>query len=238
MKERETTMFKRLKFEHHVYLSVRDNCDVELIADAEGLINVNVYAGIFHHLEEKLGIDESIWISKELKMIGLETWQDEYHPEGFVVCDGFDWKLEYEESDSERIIIKEGSNAYPWCFYKLIQILIDIDPELGRILGDYEETLECFYDKMQGQEYDLDKEKIVEYLESHIGERICSRELIIKTGSYRGEDQGDVDYFKLHKQVLFIAEDNDFDLDMSSHYGKYEGLPYNLDFEIKKWRMI
>ena len=42
------------------------------------------------------------------------------------------------------------------------------------------------------------------------------------------------DMFKAHYELMEEAEKQGIDLDMSSHDGKFEGLPYNLDFVVKK----
>ena len=224
-------MFKKLRFEYSTYLDHKKNCAVEMtMLDGNTVIvTSDVY---MHHYEEKLNNEDSYDIIRQIDEIALETWQDEYHPEGYLVMDGYSWEVELEETDPYRKTVKRGNNAYPWCFYKLLGLLIDYtDVEVGMILGPHVRQMECFYDPMEGKPYDLDEGKIVGYLKDHIGKRISSCRLINDAGAYIGEEI-EPDYFELHRQLFIIADANGFLLDMSDHDGKCEGLPYNLDFRI------
>ena len=226
-------MFKKLSFDYNVYLLIDDNFSVEIEADDHWQITVrSEMLDHLYSLEQKLDIGRSREIIHKIEDLCLDTWQDEYNPEGFIVCDGYTWELEYEDSEKDEVIKKRGNNAFPWCFYKLIGLLIDLDPELDRIIGKYAEPMECFYNIMEGRDFDLDERKIVEYLKDHIGEKITSYQLVKATDSYLSDDLEDADLFDLHRQIRIIAEENDFYLDMSEHDNKCEGLPYNLDFVI------
>lgn len=225
-------MFCRLTFEYSEYMDMNKNCSVEIVNN-DGCLSVKGDIGLEHHIDIKLNPSESKGFIQGIEGLGLNTWQDEYHPEGFYVLDGYTWHLSYEGKDPDECFEKTGSNAYPWCFYQLLEILLDIDEAYESVLGRYGEPIECYYDKTEGRGYDINEDIIVDYLKDHIGDSISSFLLIRETGSYSG-DLDKADLFDLNRQVFIIAENNGFYLDMRHHDGKVEGLPYNLDFIIMK----
>lgn len=82
----------------------------------------------------------------------------------------------------------------------------------------------------------LNEERIAAYLTEHIGESLTAYLLIRKSGAYDGDlEKLEVhDYFELNEEVQAIAKANGFRLDMRHHQNHEEGLPWNLDFIIKK----
>jgi len=51
---------------------------------------------------------------------------------------------------------------------------------------------------------------------------------------YNINDLDETDLFEIHDAVLKLAVKKQIILDMSAHDGKIEGLPYNLEYMIKK----
>lgn len=82
-------------------------------------------------------------LKEGINKLSLSTWQKEYHPEGFMVNDGFNWEINLKEK--KDILTIQGDNAYPWCFYKLIDLLISVYPELEKYLKSYSKKVECYY---------------------------------------------------------------------------------------------
>ena len=81
----------------------------------------------------------------------------------------------------------------------------------------------------------LNKEKIVRYLKEHVAENISSYQLIKKAGAYDGDLSRltVIQLFELNDEVHDIARQNGFILEMDHHDG-IQGLPFNLDFVIRK----
>lgn len=88
----------------------------------------------------------------------------------------------------------------------------------------------------------LDENKIVEYLNDHVGEFITSYELVKVTKASDGKldeiEKSDFGLFEMNDKVTEIAKRNGFTLSMAHHKkdsgGLAWGLPWNIDFKIKK----
>lgn len=59
--------------------------------------------------------------------------------------DGYSWSVTQERSKPKEIIEKHGDNAYPWCFYQLIRIIIDAVPETKDSLWKHAKAVKRFY---------------------------------------------------------------------------------------------
>ena len=57
---------------------------------------------------------------------------------------------------------------------------------------------------------------------------------LLKGKGYNINDLDETDLLEIHEAVLKLAVKKQIILDMSAHDGKFEGLPYNLDYMIKK----
>ena len=57
---------------------------------------------------------------------------------------------------------------------------------------------------------------------------------LLQVAGYRLEDFEFMDLFDIHFALFEAAEKAGMTLDMSSHENKVEGLPFNLDFILKK----
>ena len=84
----------------------------------------------------------------------------------------------------------------------------------------------------------LREEKIIAYLKEHVGESVSSLQLVMYAAAYEGDlDQLERDdLFILDDEVHRIAAENGFYLDMRHHVNKFEGLPFHLDFIIRRKR--
>ena len=110
------------------------NVHVEIVNNG-GILSVN---GVRHTPEKSKELRERI------ENLGLSTWQKEYSPEGFLVLDGYSWEAEYQE-EGRGSFVTRGTNAFPWCFYQLISIIIDAAPESETSLKKYSRKIKCFY---------------------------------------------------------------------------------------------
>ena len=97
-------------------------------------------------------------------------------------------------------------------------------PEDGRLY----KTLERI-----GKYMKIDEKKIVEYLKNHLGESISPVQIVQKTGAC-DEELDFTNLFEITDEVFRIGRKNGFWLYMAHHRGKAEGVPWNLDFIIKK----
>ena len=88
----------------------------------------------------------------------------------------------------------------------------------------------------------LDENKIVNYLNDHVGELITSYELVKITEAFEGKmdeiEKSDFGLFEMNDKVAEIAKRNGFTLS-TAHHKKDPGglawaLPWNIDFKIKK----
>lgn len=150
-------MFKSLKFSHHVFMNP-DNCiDIKLTMNS-GIIVVEIgneyLAGKnlkkFTDYRRELSLEDSKKVIEMFEDCSLETWYENYSPEGDMILDGFSWNLEYQDTQeilgtSKKAIEISGSNAYPWCFYKLIRVLILACPESKEILEEYAKEKKAVY---------------------------------------------------------------------------------------------
>ena len=142
-------MLKSLKFGHHVFMDP-DNCiDIKLTMnnhiitvelEDEYLAGKNLKK--FANYKRVLSPEDSKTVREMIEDCSLETWYENYSPEGDMILDGFSWNLEYQDTQeilgtSKKRIEIGGSNAYPWCFYKLIRALILAYPESKEILEGY-----------------------------------------------------------------------------------------------------
>ncbi len=127
-------MFKKLTFEYNVFMNPLQNQPVEITSD-NWILSVN---------GEKLSPEKSRETRDRIEELGLETWQDNYWPEGFYVMDGYSWSVILERSKPKEIIEKQGDNAYPWCFYQPIRIVIDVAPETKKELNRFAKEVKCF----------------------------------------------------------------------------------------------
>lgn len=80
----------------------------------------------------------------------------------------------------------------------------------------------------------LDVEKIIDYLENHIGENTTSYLLVTKTSAYEGDNFENENKFEMEKQICDIAERNGFYLNKEHHGDADIGLPWNIDFVIER----
>lgn len=139
-------MLRIFSFQLHWHLSSLKYCEVDITTGTT--IHVKSIAGLDLY-EADLSPDAILHFMDGLNKIALETWQRTYSPEGFAVADGFMWNIEYEKTfirtkETETIKIT-GSNAYPWCFYQLIQLIMDVAPNTKPILKEFANPVECFY---------------------------------------------------------------------------------------------
>ncbi len=58
--------------------------------------------------------------------------------------------------------------------------------------------------------------------------------LLLKDAGYDAESFDDGDLMDIHSELFNEAAESGLSLDMSAHDGKFEGLPYNLDYIVKK----
>ena len=140
-------MLKRLSFQLHWYLDYLKFCEVEITV-VNKTVHIKSVAGL-DLFEADLRLEEVLDLIDRIDGIALETWQHNYLPEGFAVADGFMWSVEYEKTfirrkETETIKIN-GSNAYPWCFYQLIRIIMEVAPNTKTLLTEYAEEVKCFY---------------------------------------------------------------------------------------------
>ena len=139
-------MFKKLAFNYSVYMEMLSSCSIEVAAD-NYILTVKSKIGPSDEKIEKLSPEKSREISEEISKLGLQTWHEEYSPEYYCVEDGYEWEVVLEEKEGKNIRKTEsrGFNAFPWCFYMLIRVLIKAVPEAKEILEEYAEEVECFY---------------------------------------------------------------------------------------------
>lgn len=128
-------MFEHLFFRYNTFFEGR--IEIKLInnkscLEVESLIN-------FEKNKKKLDSEKSKKIIDDIEKIGIDTWLPHYQPEGFFILDGYSWDLEYNG------YLISGVNAYPWCFYQLIRVLIEAEPRLENRLGEYTKEVKCFY---------------------------------------------------------------------------------------------
>lgn len=81
---------------------------------------------------------------------------------------------------------------------------------------------------------ELNEEKIIEFLENHVGENATSYRLVKAIDAYEGDDLDKEDLFELENQLHRIAERNGFELNKDHNKDKIIGLPWNIDFVIRK----
>ena len=139
-------MFKRLTFSYSVYMETDCRCSIEISAD-NYILTVKSDIGNKGEKTEKLSPETSRKITEDIMELGLSTWREDYSPEYYCVCDGYEWDVVLEEKEGKKIRETRsfGTNAFPWCFYMLIRVLIKTVPEAEEILGEYAEEVKCFY---------------------------------------------------------------------------------------------
>ena len=81
---------------------------------------------------------------------------------------------------------------------------------------------------------ELNEEKIIEFLENHVGEYATSYRLVKAIDAYEGDDLDKENLFELENQLRKIAGRNGFELNKDHNEGKEIGLPWNIDFVIRK----
>ena len=81
---------------------------------------------------------------------------------------------------------------------------------------------------------ELNEEKIIEFLENHVGEYAASYRLVKAIDAYEGDDLDKENLFELENQLRKIAERNGFELNKDHNKDKVIGLPWNIDFVIRK----
>ena len=86
--------------------------------------------------------------------------------------------------------------------------------------------------KMSSEEIRHIAEDMVEGLRECEDGYITTSGRLAKDYGYGEEELGFVGMFDLHETLLRVAKANHITLDMSSHEGKVEGLPFNLDFVV------
>ena len=128
-------MFKKLTFTYRVHMNPAKNETVEIVND-NWILSVN---------GEKLSPERSREVREAIAELCLNTWQEIYWPEGFSVLDGYSWRVILEETKPKKTIERGGLNAYPWCFYQLIRIIIDVAPETKKNLNRFAKEVKCFY---------------------------------------------------------------------------------------------
>ena len=139
-------MLKRLSFQLRWYLDNLKFCEFEIVFGKT--VHIKSIAGIGLY-EADLGSEEILNLIEGINSIALDTWQQNYSPEGFAVADGFMWSIVYEKTMYMRKETKirelNGSNAYPWCFYQFIRIIMDVAPNTKPLLSEFAEEVKCFY---------------------------------------------------------------------------------------------
>ena len=82
----------------------------------------------------------------------------------------------------------------------------------------------------------LNEKRVANYLRKHVGENVSSWQLVSRAKALNGRmnDLSVEECFRMNAEVFRIAEENGFFLDMSEHEFKLEGMPWNLDFVIRK----
>ena len=73
-------MLKRFRFEHFMYMSMEDSCQIELVLNEEGAYDITSDL----HESYQLDLERSRQISRKIKDLYLDSWQDDYKPEGFT----------------------------------------------------------------------------------------------------------------------------------------------------------
>ncbi len=209
-KKENRTMLKRLTFEYSEFMRIENSCRVE-IEENDRLLNVFVDVGYEYQSSYHLDKANSKKIADKIHDLSLESWNREYHPEGFYVLDGFSWSVLYENDNLFEKMEIEGSNAYPWCFYKLIEILLDLDMKLFEILGEYSAKVDCFYDVNKYEEYSIDYDAAICFLREKEGCTLDEDQfknavmMIFKNGTKQGSTARFV-------QMLDFAMENGFEI--------------------------
>lgn len=72
-------MFKKLMFKYSLFMDPLQNQSVE-ITNGNWILSVN---------GKKLSPEKSKETRERIEELGLETWQDNYQPQGFYVLDGY-----------------------------------------------------------------------------------------------------------------------------------------------------
>ena len=81
----------------------------------------------------------------------------------------------------------------------------------------------------------LNEKKIVEYLQSHLGENTSTYRLIDASKAYEGNlESKEVNLFELDKELRDIAKKNGFRLNSDHNRYRIIRLPWNIDFYIKE----
>ena len=77
-------------------------------------------------------------------------------------------------------------------------------------------------------------EDLFEFLQEYEnGTSITTSNLMLSAG-YDPEEYDTFDLIRIHDALFDTAKANDIVLDMSAHNNKYEGLPFVLDYVVKK----
>ena len=75
---------------------------------------------------------------------------------------------------------------------------------------------------------------LIERLKASPDEYDITTAQLLKVAGYRLDDFEFMDLFDIHFALFEAAEKAGLTLDMSSHENKVEGLPFNLDFTLRK----
>ena len=78
---------------------------------------------------EEMLKDEIDFLENKLAELKINGWKKEYRPEGYVVCDGTQWNLEYKEVGKNCRHIY-GDNAYPDSWNEFIEAIGMAVPEM------------------------------------------------------------------------------------------------------------
>ena len=82
----------------------------------------------------------------------------------------------------------------------------------------------------------FDSFKIADYMKEHVGETASTRRIVKQSGAFDGDFSklSMDDWMKFDEDVNDVAKWHGYILDKSHHENRLEGLPWNLNFVIKK----
>ena len=173
--------------------------------------------------------------------LNIGEWRSNYDTErfGYYVMDGTQWELEIHYSNGNKTKSYYGSNAYPYNFNKLLELL-EYDYEY-----DEEDDVCLNYTINLDDKNDLLKQMYEKAKELPFGTEISTSDLlsmISKNSSYiDGKYVYDdlalemKDMFSIDLEFKETAADHGIEIDNTIHAGEVLGMPFHIGFLIKSY---
>ena len=191
---------------------------------------------------EELSLEDKDDFLDGFAALNIGEWRSNYDTErfGYYVMDGTQWELEIHYSNGNKTKSYYGSNAYPYNFNKLLE-LVEYDYEYN----EEDDDVRLNYTIDLDDKNDLLKQMYEKVKELPFGTEISTSDLlsmISKNSSYiDGKYIYDdlalemKDMFSIDLEFKETAADHGIEIDDTIHDGEVLGMPFHIGFIIKSY---